>query len=62
MVKAVARAFRGPELLDERHAHHHRENRRRRVDQSVLRGSVLRLTLFAPDIVEAILSGHQSWR
>jgi hypothetical protein len=60
MIKAVARAFRWREML-ERRAYAtitelaHAEG----IDHSYV-GRLLRLTLLAPDIVEAIVSGQQT--
>ena len=58
-VKALARAFRYQRLLDEgRYASISEMAAAERVDRGYL-GTILRLTLLAPDIVEAILDGRQ---
>jgi hypothetical protein len=60
MIKAVARAFRWREMLENgTHATITDLARAERIDHSYV-GRVLRLTLLAPDIVEAIVSGRQS--
>jgi hypothetical protein len=57
LVKALARAFRYQRLLDEgRYASVTEMAAAERIERSYL-GSLLRLTLLAPDIVEAILDG-----
>jgi hypothetical protein len=59
MVKALARAFRWKRLLDDgRYASISEIAAAEKIDRGFL-GSVLRLTLLAPDIVEAILDGRQ---
>ena len=60
LVKALARAFRYQRLLDEgRYASISEMAEAERIERGFL-GTLLRLTLLAPDIVEAILSGrHQ---
>lgn len=59
LVKALARAFRYQRLLDEgRYASISEMAVAERIERGYL-GSVLRLTLLAPDMVEAILSGRQ---
>ena len=58
--KALARAFRYQHLLDEgRYASISEMAQAERIERGYL-GSVLRLTLLAPDIVEAILDGRQT--
>ncbi|MFC7478041.1 hypothetical protein ACFQS7_27085 [Dankookia sp. GCM10030260] len=60
LVKALARAFRYQRLLDEgRYASISEMAQAERIERGYL-GTVLRLTLLAPDIVEAILDGCQS--
>jgi hypothetical protein len=60
LVKALARAFRYQRLLDEgRYASISEMGAAERIERGYL-GSLLRLTLLAPDIVEAILDGRQS--
>src|SRR6202022_4666261 len=60
MVKAIARAFRWREMLESgTHATIAEIAAAERINESYV-GRVLRLTLLAPDIVEAILSGQQS--
>ncbi len=60
LVKALARAFRYQRLLDEgRYASISEMAAGERIERGYL-GSLLRLTLLAPDIVEAILDGRQS--
>lgn len=59
LVKALARAFRYQRLLDEgRYASISEMATAERIERGYL-GSLLRLTLLAPDIVEAILNGRQ---
>ena len=59
LVKALARAFRYQRLLDEgRYASISEMAAGERIERGYL-GSLLRLTLLAPDIVEAILDGRQ---
>ena len=59
MVKALARAFRWQRMLDDGVCGTIEElARRERVDRGYM-SRVLRLTLLAPDIVEAILDGRQ---
>ena len=59
MVKALARAFRWQRMLDEGLCATIEElARRERVNRGYV-SRVLRLTLLAPDIVEAILDGRQ---
>ena len=58
-MKALARAFRYQRLLDEgRYASISEMAAAERIERGYL-GSLLRLTLLAPDIVEAILDGRQ---
>lgn len=58
LVKALARAFRYQKLLDEgRYASITEMAAAERIERGYL-GSLLRLTLLAPDIVEAILGGR----
>lgn len=60
LVKALARAFRYQRLLDEgRFASITEMAAEERIERGYL-GSLLRLTLLAPDIVEALLNGRQS--
>ena len=60
LVKAVARAFRYQRLLVEgRYASISEMAAAERIERGYL-GTLLRLTLLAPDIVEAILNGRQS--
>jgi len=59
MVKALARAFRWREMLENKHANITEIAAVEKVNESYVR-RVLRLTLLAPDIVEAILEGRQS--
>jgi hypothetical protein len=62
LVKALARAFRYQRLLDEGcYASISEMAAAERVDRGYL-GRVLRLTLLAPDIVDAILNGRQPIR
>jgi hypothetical protein len=59
LVKALARAFRYQKLLDEgRYGSITEMAVAERIERGYL-GSLLRLTLLAPDIVEAILNGHE---
>ncbi len=59
LVKALARAFRYQRLLDEgRYASISEMATGERIERGYL-GTLLRLTLLAPDIVEAILDGRQ---
>ena len=59
LVKALARAFRYQRLLDEgRYSSISEMAAAERIERGYL-GSLLRLTLLAPDIVEAILDGRQ---
>ena len=59
MVKAVARAFRWREMLENgTHATIAEIAAAEKINESYV-GRVLRLTLLAPDIVEAILGGRQ---
>jgi len=59
LVKALARAFRYQKLLDEgRYASISEMAKAERIERGHL-GSLLRLTLLAPTIVEAILTGRQ---
>jgi hypothetical protein len=59
MVKALARAFRWKRLLDTgRYGSISEIAEKERIDRGYV-GTVLRLTLLAPDIVEAILDGSQ---
>jgi len=59
MVKALARAFRWKRLLnDGRYASISDIARAEKIDRGYV-GSILRLTLLAPDIVQAILDGRQ---
>jgi hypothetical protein len=60
LVKALARAFRYQRLLDEgRYASISEMAAAERIERGYL-GSLLRLTLLAPDIVEAIVNGRNS--
>lgn len=60
LVKALARAFRYQRLLDEgRYASISEMAAAERLERGYL-GSLLRLTLLAPDIVSAILDGRHS--
>ena len=59
LVKALARAFRYPKLLDEgRYASISEMAVGEKIERGYL-GTLLRLTLLAPDLVEAILNGRQ---
>ena len=59
LVKALARAFRYQRMLDEgRYASISEMAAAEKIERGYL-GSLLRLTLLAPDIVEAILDGRQ---
>ncbi len=59
LVKALARAFRYQRLLDEgRYASISEMAGAEKIERGYL-GSLLRLTLLAPDIVEAMLDGRQ---
>lgn len=59
LVKALARAFRYQKLLDEgRYGSITEMAEAERIERGYL-GSLLRLTLLAPDIIEAILKGGQ---
>ena len=59
MVKAIARAFRWREMLENgTHATITEIAAAEKINESYV-GRVLRLTLLAPDIVEAILGGRQ---
>jgi hypothetical protein len=59
LVKALARAFRYQRLLDEgRYASITEMAAAEKIERGYL-GSLLRLTLLAPDIVDALLSGHE---
>lgn len=59
LVKALARAFRYQRLLDEgRYASISEMAKAEKIERGFL-GSLLRLTLLSPDIVEAILDGRQ---
>jgi hypothetical protein len=58
LVKALARAFRYQRLLDEgQYASISEMAAAEKIERGYL-GSLLRLTLLAPDVVEAILNGH----
>ncbi len=60
LVKALARAHRWQRLLDEgRYSSISEMAAAERIERGYL-GSLLRLTLLAPDLVEAILDGRQS--
>jgi hypothetical protein len=59
MVKAIARAFRWREMLETGKYATIREIAAAEKINATYVGRVLRLTLLAPDIVEAILSGRQ---
>jgi len=59
LVKALARAFRYQKLLDEgRYASISEMAAAERIERGYL-GSLLRLTLLAPNLIEAILDGRQ---
>lgn len=59
MVKAIARAFRWREMLESgTHATIAEIAAAEKINESYI-GRVLRLTLLAPDIVEAVLGGRQ---
>ena len=59
LVKALARAFRYQKLLDEgRYASISEMATAEKIERGYL-GTLLRLTLLAPDLIEAILNGHQ---
>ena len=59
MVKAIARAFRWREMLENgTHATIAEIAAAEKINESYV-GRVLRLTLLAPDIIEAILGGRQ---
>src|ERR1700759_4424429 len=59
MVKALARAFRWKRMLETgRHASISEIASAEKIDRGYV-GSILRLTLLAPDIIEAILDGRQ---
>ncbi len=58
LVKAQARAFRYQQLLDEGRYASISEMAAERIERGFL-GTLLRLTLLAPDTVEAILNGRQ---
>ena len=59
MVKALARAFRWKRMLDNgRYASISEIAAAEKIDRGYV-GSILRLTLLAPDVVEAILDGRQ---
>jgi hypothetical protein len=60
LVKALARAFRYQKLLDEgRYASISEMARAEKIERGYL-GTLLRLTLLAPDIVEGILDGRRT--
>ena len=60
LVKALARAFRYQKLLDEgRYASISEMATAEKIERGYL-GTLLRLTLLAPDIVEAVLEGRQA--
>jgi hypothetical protein len=60
MVKALARAFRWKRLLEDgRYASISEIAAAEKIDRGYV-GSILRLTLLAPDVVEAILNGRLS--
>jgi hypothetical protein len=62
LVKALARAFRYQRMLDEgRYASISEMAAAERIERGYL-GTLLRLTLLAPDVVEAVLDGRQSER
>ncbi len=59
LVKALARAFRWQKLLDEgRYGSISEMARAERIERGYL-GKVLKLTLLAPDVVEAIVDGRK---
>ena len=59
LVKALARAFRYQRLLDEgRYASISEMAKAEKIERGYL-GSLLRLTLLAPDLVEAMFDGRQ---
>jgi hypothetical protein len=59
MIKAIARAFRWREMLEDgTHATIAEIAAAEKINESYV-GRILRLTLLAPDIVEAILGGRQ---
>src|SRR4051794_33762080 len=59
MVKALARAFRWKRMLEDgRYASISEIATTEKIDRGYV-GSILRLTLLAPDIIEAILDGRQ---
>src|SRR3954451_14042030 len=59
MVKALARAYRWKRLLDDgRYSSISEIAAAEKIDRGYV-GSILRLTLLAPDVVEAILDGRQ---
>jgi hypothetical protein len=59
LVKALARAFRYQKLLDEgRYASISEMATAEKIERGYL-GTLLRLTLLAPDLVEAIMNGRQ---
>jgi hypothetical protein len=59
LVKALARAFRYQKLLDEgRYASISEMAKAEKIERGYL-GTLLRLTLLAPELVEAILDGRQ---
>jgi len=59
MIKAIARAFRWREMLENgTHATIAESAAAEKINESYV-GRILRLTLLAPDIVEAILGGRQ---
>ena len=60
MVKAIARAFRWREMLENGEYATIAEIAAAEKINEIYVGRVLRLTLLAPDIVEAILSGRQA--
>jgi hypothetical protein len=60
MVKALARAFRWQRMLDDGACGTIEELARREKVTKSFMSRVLRLTLLAPDLVEAILDGRQS--
>jgi hypothetical protein len=60
LLKALARAFRYQRMLDEgRYASISEMAAAEKIERGYL-GSLLRLTLLAPDVVEAILDGRQN--